>query len=719
VQRVITAPELFTAESFSAQRPDPVPEKFRVLVPTESTEENEAGTAEMPTLTTGDLEATEQQVNVHVKRKRKTNRNATTLPKSLTQKATTNEKQVATVKETLQNGDTSVAPSALVDVQSEALGDGTYVVREVTVPKVFEATTHSAERPDIIPLKFRAKIPSQTEEKTIEGKVIKPVLTIGVLSSEEQQVNEFVKRTRVVKRDIANAGSLTQVDTTNEKQLATVTETLQAGPATEKPTATIDIQSEALGDGSFLVRKVSVPTVFKAESFVAQKVDTIPDKFKTELETKTTEKFVEGKAQEKSLTTGELERREQQINEFVYREQVTKRDLVKDTVLPDVEQTYVEGTTVLVKEKLTSTPQIQTGLNIIQSEATNVGDKKYVVQTVEVKGDWPELKSSEWDYELNTQIQKKEKFVATPTTFTEKNVQYKSVNKDRSLRIEETPPDDILAQYQMSFPVRVDVQLPNVLKSIEVKWIKEKAEGEWDTRWTGNATGVSRSLSGDEDASVDSSCTVRPELIIDIEQRWGADIPATAYVFFVKGQNGMIFSDSSIKSKLGSIAGGQIQDWPVFTPVSHTILLTGAKATITAKASANASYSANGNSTSIDSTAGDGKSYDYNYSFNAVTIPPTIHKQITLKDAGDKIETVNAKCLVGWTGNGGFPTVHAVSDITKTVKGTVEPKSLNATTPNKIPDSGKYLMKCTVEPYKWGYAKCAAVVLDAAKLKVN
>jgi hypothetical protein len=719
VQRVITAPELFTAKSFSAQRPDPVPEKFRVLVPTESTEENEAGTAEMPVLSAGEFEETEQQVNVHVKRKRKTKRNITTLPKTLTQKSTTNEKQVATVKETLQNGDTSVAPSALVDVQSEALGDGTYVVREVTVPELFKAEAYSTQRPDPTPEKFRVAIPTTTTEESVVGNAAPPTLTDGDIQIEEQQQNKFVKRVRKTKRVAAALRTtLTQKSTTNEKQVATVKETLQKGDTSVAPSALKDVQSEALGDGTYVVREVTVPELFPAQSYGAQKRDNIPEKFQADTEITTESVNKTGKPFQPVLASGELERSNEQINEFVYREQVTKRMLLDTISMPTVERAYVEGTIVTVDEKLSNSAEIETGLSVSESVATPIGDGKFIVQTVKVKDEWPELKSSEYNYELNAQVERIERFVAPPENFGEENVQYRAINKDRVLRVEEKPPLQALDNYNMSFPVRVDVQLPNVLKKISVEWIEDVAEGEWDTRWSGNSSGDNVSLSGTENANVDSACTVRPELIVEIEQPWGSDIPATAYIFFVKGagNSGMQISDSSIKSKLGNLAGGGIQDWPVFKPKSHTILLKGMKMVITAKASASASYSATRSSNSRDSTVGDGVSYDINSSFNSVTIPPTIHENIEIGNSGDKVKSVTANCLVGWNAYGGLPSVSAAANFTKDVTGSVYPKSLSATSQAEIPNSGFYLMKCTVEPYKWGYAKCAAVVLDASKL---
>jgi hypothetical protein len=714
IQRVITAPELFTAKSFSAQRPDPVPEKFRVLVPTESTEENEAGTAEMPVLSAGEFEETEQQVNVHVKRKRKTKRNITTLPKTLTQKSTTNEKQVATVKETLQNGDTSVAPSALVDVQSEALGDGTYVVREVTVPELFKAEAYSTQRPDLTPEKFRVAIPTTTTEESVVGNAGPPTLTVGDIQIEEQQQNKFVKRVRKTKREAAALPKiLTQKSTTNEKQVATVKETLQNGDTSVAPSALVDVQSEALGDGTYVVREVSVPELFDGKAFSIQKPDTVPEKFRATIPIETESVSKVGTATKPALASGELERSVQQSNKFVYREQITKRDLSNDVALPEVQRAYVEGTIAKVNEKLSTNATIESGLLISESAATPIGDGKFIVQTVKVN-EWPQLTSSEWDNELQVQVQKTEQFVAPSSSFTEVNTSYRAVNKDRSLKVTETEPTAALSSYVMSFPIQVDVRLPDVLKSISVVWAEDLAAGNYTSNWSGSSTGTSYGLTGSESASSESSASIKPELIIDIERPWGADVSATAYYFFLKGTNNVI-SESAFLSKVSSIAGSA-QRWPTFKPVSHTIVLTGGSAQVQAKVNWTAARSASSSTSTTEKTEGQGTSYSVGTSLNAVTIPPTIHGAITISGAAAKTKLVTSNCNSGTGPVNNFPFVLTAAAASHTLNADVNPKSLAATTPVEIPKTGKYILKSEVVPYKWGWARCSAVVLDATVL---
>jgi hypothetical protein len=206
IQRVITSPELFTAKSFSVERPDVVPDKFRVAIPTSTIEERIAGVADTPDLVGSELEATEQQENVHVKRVRKTKRDPVSLPVSLTQKATANNKQLATITQTYKVGDTTETPSATVDIESETLGDGTYVVTKTEVPEVFDERAFSVEITDPLPDRFRSAVPTTTTEITVAGTAAAPTLTGSEISATEQQVNKFIKRTRKVSRATQTSG---------------------------------------------------------------------------------------------------------------------------------------------------------------------------------------------------------------------------------------------------------------------------------------------------------------------------------------------------------------------------------------------------------------------------------------------------------------------------------------------------------------------------------
>lgn len=704
--------------SFSVEKQDPLPPKFRVLAPTTTTEELAEGEVTTPTLIGDQLAATEDQINTNLKRKRTTSRSSAENIGSLSGKQVTNVLQVADVVESIVPDGTTITTTALtVDGSVEPLGNGQSLQRVITAPELFTAKSYSAQRPDPVPEKFRVLAPTENTIETIEGTAEMPTLVAGELAAEEQQVNVHVKRKSSTKRNVTTLPrSLVQKATTNEKQVAIITETLQNGDTTEAPSATKDIQSDALGDGTYVVRKVEVPDLFTAKSLSVQRPDTIPERFRAQEEAliRTEQEIKRGDVEEPELSAGELERTRQQLTEFTYREEITKRDIVGPVALPEVERAYVEGTVAKVNEKLTDDPAIETGLLISESQATAIGDGKFVVQTVKVDK-WPELINTEWDNELNTQVVSKEQFVVPPSNFNAVNTSYRAVNKDRSVKVTVEEPTSALANYVMSFPIQVDLQLPDILKSISVVWSEDVAIGRYDSNWGGFSSGTSYGLTGSESASAESSASIKPELIIDIVRPWGADTSATAYYFFIKGVNNVI-SEAAFLAKLKRITGSIISRWPSFKPVSHTIVLTGGSAEVQAKVNWTAAQSASPSNSTNEKTTGEGESYRIATSLNAITIPPTIHGEINISDAVEKTKTVTASCNSGTGPVTNFPFVLLAASATHTLNADVSPKTLEATSPPEIPKKGKYIIKSEIVPYKWGWARCSAVVVDASDL---
>ena len=705
--------------SYGTQKSEVVPEKFRALIPQTTTEQIVEGLAEQPVLTGSQLSVTEDQINPDIKVVKTVSRADQQTGYVLSGKQVTNVLQVADVVETIVPDGTTIETTALtVDGSVESLGNGQSIQRVITAPELFAAESYSVQVPDLVPEKFRVLVPTENTEQTVEGTAEMPTLAVGELQVSEQQLNVHVKRKSRTKRDVTNLPkSITQKTTTGEKQIATITDTLQIGDTTEAPTALKDIQSDALGDGTYVVRKTEVPDLFKAEIYEAQITDNVPERFRAEIPTITERVDKIGKASQPTLSAGVLEHNQQQINEFVYREQITKRDVVSDVALPEVERAYVEGTVAKVNDKLSTSPEIESGLYVAESQATAIGDGKFVVQTVKVDG-WPELKSSEWNDELNVSVVRTEQYVAPPTSFNSPNTSYRAINKDRSLKIQEQEPTTALTNYVMSFPIQVDVRLPDVLEYVSVAWVEEKAEGKFDSGWDGNSMGTSWSLNGSEQASAESSGGLKPELVITMRRPWGSDLPATAYYFFIK-RVGNSVSQGAFMSKLSSLCGSTVNQWPSFSPVSHTVVLTGGSVSVQARVNWTSGARMSDENYTWEKSAGKGTSYNVGSYINAVTIPPSIHKTIDIATGYDmpkKLE-VSATCSSATPLKGLYFPYVSVSETAKhEIKANVSPTELEATSPDKIPDSGLYVVKSEVVPYKWGWAKCYAVVLDAAEI---
>lgn len=440
----------------------------------------------------------------------------------------------------------------------------------------------------------------------------------------------------------------------------------------------------------------------------------IPEKFRASLPTNTTEELVAGTVATPTLGADDIAATEEQVNTDVKRVRTVSRAPQTEPVTLTGTRAYVEGTEGIVEESYSPTElSADTGLLVAQSVATPLGDGSFVKETVRVE-EWPQLKSAEWDYELNTAVTRTEQFVAPPTDLNQPNTSFRAVNKDRTLQITETPPVSALLSYLAAFPTEVNLNLPNVLRKVQVVWSSDTAQGSSDSEWQGVVVGESGSLSGSEDGDAASSASLRPELLIDIEQPSGSNLEGTAYFFYIETVNNVV-TPAAFLDRLNTLCGAPVSRWPIFRPVSHTLLAQGAKATVRADARGAASVSFSSSSQSLTRSTAQGDSYDVSLALNSVVIPPTIHPAIVLVDAGARALTVSATASAGWTGTN-FPTVNVESSAQHTVRAVVTPSALPATVPSAIPKSGFYVVQSRVEPYKWGWAKCSAIVINANQL---
>ena len=439
-----------------------------------------------------------------------------------------------------------------------------------------------------------------------------------------------------------------------------------------------------------------------------------PEKFRALLPTETTEELVAGTVAAPTLGPDDIAATEEQVNTDVKRVRTVSRAPQTEPVTLTGTRAYVEGTKAKVVESFSPTALVaDEGLLVAQSVASPLGDGSFVKETVSVES-WPELKSAEWDYELNTAVTRTEQFVAPPEELNQPNTSFRAVNKDRTLRIVETPPSAALSSYLASFPTEINLQLPDVLRKVQVVWSKESAQGSSDVEWSGVATGSSYSLSGNESGDATSSASLRPEVIVDIERPSGANIPATAYFFYIETINNTV-SEAAFLDRLVSLCAAPVSRWPIFRPVSHTIIAQGAKASVRADAQGSAGVSFSSNSQSVTRSIGQGSSYDVGLGLNAIQIPPTIHPAIVLTGGTQQILAVSAEATAGWTGTN-FPSVNVNSSASHTIKAAVTPTALPSTYPATIPKSGLYVVQSRVEPYKWGWAKCSAIVMNANAL---
>ena len=377
VERIIDTPEIFKANTFSVERPDPIPQKFRVAVPIQSSQEIVEGDAEVPTLEEGEISKSEEQRNKFIKRVSSTSRDQAVLPQTLTGKSTNNERQEVTVTETLQLGNTSETPTATTTIESEALGDGNYVITKTQVGEVFSAKTFRAEKADITPQKFKAKQSDLTTEENIEGTASQPTLGENQFLKSEQQINKFVKRVTTTTRNTEINAVLNESVITPERQLASRTITLAKGNQTLTPSATvIDGNIEELGDGRTVKTEIKINKVFDAKTQTLQQAFQLPAK------------FITGETEEESIVeeatsaqpdalgqdgSGVVESTAQRVTEFTVRK--TKRTIDGETSVTE-KQLNNSGQEITIESSIVGDSNIETGATVEIARTQAIGGGK-------------------------------------------------------------------------------------------------------------------------------------------------------------------------------------------------------------------------------------------------------------------------------------------------------------------------------------------------------
>ena len=201
-EQVRSVPAVFARRQFSAERPDPLPTKFRAAVPDVETSEIVSGTAQQPTLDVPeDLSASETQESLFLKRVSRRLRPDPDYPVTFTETVRTNTGQLATtvstLEDTLQTADTGplVESSEVTD-----LGDGRSIKVTTEVDQLFARRSFAQERPDVIPVEFRDQVPTSTTELTESGTAT-PVSLVGdEIAKSQEQLTEYTRRTRTSTR---------------------------------------------------------------------------------------------------------------------------------------------------------------------------------------------------------------------------------------------------------------------------------------------------------------------------------------------------------------------------------------------------------------------------------------------------------------------------------------------------------------------------------------
>jgi len=453
-------------------------------------------------------------------------------------------------------------------------------------------------------------------------------------------------------------------------------------------------------------------------SYTTTKSDVVPEKFQINIPQTTTEQIVEGLAEQPVLTATQLSVSEEQINPDIKVVRIVSREEPEDDISFIGGRAYVEGgpPANVIETYSKDEIEVDTGVFVVQSTVTPLGDGSFTKETVEVES-WPVLTGSEFDFALNTQVVNTQQMVAPPTDFSEPNTSFRPVNEDRSLKIVEEVPTEALNEYHISVPTRIDLRMPAVHKSISVLWVIDESASEGESVGTGknpdNANGFSLDASSGMNGRAEFSA--QPTVDIETESVFGSDISASVHFFYLNSENNPV-SESSFLSRVNALVGS-VQRWPVFKPKSHTITTLGASISCSSDAQIKATVIKNyeGEKVSAESSS-EGGSFSVNRTIDVINVAPTIHGPISVANGSNytSIQTVS-QARARLEGDE-FDDVDPVT----TTKGAsasvlVKPLSFPATSPSDIPRTGNYLVSSSAEPFKWGWLKCSATIIDASQ----
>lgn len=454
-------------------------------------------------------------------------------------------------------------------------------------------------------------------------------------------------------------------------------------------------------------------------SYTTTKSDVVPEKFQINIPQKTTEQIVEGLAEQPVLTATQLSVSEEQINPDIKVVRIVSREEPEDDISFVGGRAYVEGgpPANVIETYSKDEIEVDTGLLVVQSTVTPLGDGSSIKETVEVDS-WPVLTGSEFDFALNAQVVNTQQMVAPPTDFSEPNTSFKPINEDRSLKIVEEVPTDALETYHISVPTRIDLRMPAVLKAISVLWAADESIGDGDSVGTGlnpdDANGFTLTTSAGMNGKAEISA--QPTLNIEIETVFGSDISATVHFFYLNSENNPV-SESSFLSRVSAVVGSSVQRWPIFKPKSHTITAFGAAVSCNSNAQLSATVTKNYEGQKISGkSSSEGGSSSVNRSIDVINVPPTIHGAITVT-GGSSYTSVQATSQARARLEGDeFDDVNpVVKTNSASASVSVSPLSFPATSPPDIPRSGDYLVGSSAEPFKWGWLKCSATIIDASQ----
>jgi hypothetical protein len=412
-----------------------------------------------------------------------------------------------------------------------------------------------------------------------------------------------------------------------------------------------------LGDKRTIKTEVRVPNVFRQTLLRVEKPITIPERFLVNNPTTTKAETVANDSPSVELTGDAISQQAEKTGEFTARITTVERNLSTSYVL-DGETTNVAlggaDYDELSNSQIPFTESVSSSVPSGPCEADPLGGGRVLV-------------------------------------------------KQYNLSVIESNLNSVLLQ----FPTRSSISgIPPVLKKLDVVFEKSRGTSDSDTTGTGVGVGNSGSISASGRSDARATASVIPKFIIELEEVNATNVPTTSFFFFLKYPVTL----SAILEKVNA------QQWPVFKPKSYTLMATGQSVTGSLDTTFQAQRSWASESSAYSQTNGNGYSEETTNQIITVNIPPCIHGDFS-KNATETEETeISVQIsisLSGGTGGSSLPIVGTPQTRPVKAESTVS-YNLAATSVQSVPTTGTYLINSSVQPYKFGFAKVYAEVVNAS-----
>ncbi len=550
---------------------------------------------------------------------------------------------------------------------------------------------------DLIPPEFRARIGLRITTQKVPNDVLPDAISETLIESKVEQSPENTNERRKVNTELEG-----DVDEQLEFEVKLpdgqtgtgVRSLVDEGTGLTVTALTEEATQRNLGNGKLDQTVITKPSTLPLPEYTEEIPDSVPEEFRALVPITSSEVTSAGTAAAPTLTTGQLLKRETQLNKWLKRVLVRARSLGSLPATLAGRRMY-QGLEATVERKLATGDQTMSSPDFLtvdgEVRATGAGTS---VREKVVVTEFPDQPGQDLDEETGAVLPFIQKTVELGDSIGDADTDIQPMDYVRARKkVYDTEAiDEVLDAYMVSYPgPKIDVNWPSVLRGVDIIWELGGGEGTADENGSVAAATEGTSVNVNSSTEAHSSKHAVPQILADIDHPYGAKKNTTEYFFYLKGPT---FDTADVIAKLP----GSVVDWPNFNPKMHYVLLVGIKVQVAAHAGARYSSSTSDSGTSTGYSTGGGQSYDGG-------------PQLVLKEIGPVIN--DAISFTGLYGASVHSTItaHAAIDLGAITAGPFDPEfdvdarvvpsSLSATAGDTdIPSGIDVIDDVRVRPYK-------------------